>query len=91
MANSYRLSNGEYIKKSVIDARVRQAKQKKLALFLDEYGYFFCEDCKKSQGERIDCSHDISVDRCQKEGRSELAYDINNITLRCRICHQKHD
>ncbi len=57
----------------------------------EEYGYIFCEDCGRSSGTYFDCSHDVSVDKCQKEGRSELAYDVNNITIRCRECHKIWD
>lgn len=92
MANSYRMSNGERVLKSEIDARVRQAKQKKIDQMIEEYGYVFCEECgvNTSSGP-IDCSHDVSVDKCQREGKSELAWDVNNITMRCRRCHQKYD
>jgi hypothetical protein len=54
----------------------------------NEFGYNFCEEkgCGRSDG-YIDCSHDKSVNDCQREGMSELAYDKNNITIRCRDCH----
>lgn len=87
----YKLSTGKYIEKKSIDRLVKQAKKYKLELFFERHGYYFCEDCKRSDIKPIDCSHDISVDRCQKEGRAELAYNVDNITLRCRKCHNKHD
>ena len=89
--NSYKCSDGTRVPKSIIDRKVRFAKQTKLRQFFDEHGYYFCEECKVSTGTYIDCSHDISVDQCQKQGRTELAWDVNNITLRCRECHVKHD
>lgn len=92
--NYYKTSTGERVAKSTIDYRVREAKKKKIALMLDQYGYIFCEDCdvNASSGVFIDCSHEVSVDECQKTGRSELAWDINNnIKMRCRNCHEKHD
>ena len=87
---TYSTTTGERIEKTVIDARIRKAKADKLADFLSEYGYYFCEECGRSSG-RIDCSHDISVKEAQETGRTELAYDKNNITLRCRKCHNRHD
>ena len=87
---TYRTTNGERIAKSLIDAKVREAKARKLEMFFDEHGYYFCENCGTSSG-RIDCSHTISVDRCQKHGKSELAWHIGNIRLLCRKCHQEHD
>ncbi len=89
--NTYKTSDGERETKSRIDRFVRKAKHKVLADQWNEFGYNYCQDCKRSKGVYLDCSHDISVDKCQKEGRSELAWDVDNITIRCRQCHIKHD
>lgn len=89
--SSYKMSNGGRVKKSVLDRKVKEAKKLKLEEFLIKHGYFFCEDCKNNDCKPIDCSHDVSVDECQKSGRAELAWDINNITLRGRPCHNIHD
>jgi hypothetical protein len=88
---TYSTSSGERFKKSVIDVKVKRAKATKLEEQLDEYGYNFCEVCHKSSGTYLDCSHDISVKTAQETGHTELAWDVNNITIRCRLCHQKHD
>lgn len=69
--NTYRMSNGERVLKSVINRKIREAKIRKIEQFLDEHGYLFCEDCNITQG-TIDCSHTISVDKCQKSGRSNI-------------------
>ena len=87
---NYRMSNGDKVSKSVIDSRTRDAKRSALSAQFWEFGYNFCEDCLTSRG-RLDCSHTISVDKAQKTGRSELAWDVNNIKVRCRDCHRKHD
>lgn len=89
--NHYYTSKGERISKSRIDALVRNAKEKALNLQRDEFGYNFCVECKRSGGVRLDCSHTISVDEAQKTRRTELAYDVSNIKIRCRSCHIKHD
>ncbi len=91
MANSYTTSTGERVLKSVVDKRVREAKAKKLQQMLDEHNYIFCEDCSRSDIKPLDCSHDIGVKDAQESGRAELAWDVNNITIRCRSCHQKYD
>jgi len=31
------------------------------------------------------------VDSCQKNGRCEKAWDLNNIRILCRYHHKKHD
>ena len=90
---NYRTSKGLKISKSNIDRLVHNAKAIKLKLFYEEHGYFFCEECKKNEyaSGRIDCAHIVSVKKCQEEGRSELAYDVDNLRLLCRQCHQIHD
>lgn len=89
--NSYKTSTGERLKKSVIDSLVKKAKGQKVRSQFDEHGYNFCEDCKVSSGTYLDCSHIESVNSCQKNGRSEKAFDLENIKILCRTCHEKHD
>lgn len=89
--NSYKTSNGDRIKQTKIDCLIRKAKETKVNDQLEEYGYNFCESCGVSSGVYLDCSHDISVKEAKETGRTELAYDPNNITILCRNCHQKKD
>jgi hypothetical protein len=88
---NYRTSSGEKVSQSVIDRRIREAKKQKIEIFLREHGFIFCEECKVSSGTYFDCSHDIPVQKCKEQGRTELAWDVDNITIRCRECHKKHD
>jgi primosomal protein N' len=88
--NTFQTSKGERISKGKIDRNIRKAKEMKLTQFINEHGYYFCEDCEAAFC-RLDCSHDISVNEAQNSGRTELAWDVNNITLRCRECHRKHN
>ncbi|WP_233901399.1 hypothetical protein [Tenacibaculum piscium] len=57
----------------------------------DEYGYNFCENCKRSNGTYIDCSHDVSVKKAKEIGKTELCFSVDNITMLCRDCHKKKD
>lgn len=79
------------MEKPKIDRLIREAKAKKLDQMMDEHGYVFCEQCGVSSGTYLDCSHDLSVNDCQRSGRTELAWDVDNLTIRCRSCHIKHD
>ena len=89
---TYKTSSGERVKKSYIDRKVSKSKKEVLQDLLDEHGYNFCVKCGiNSNNEIIDCSHDISVDECQKSGRSELAWDKSNIKPTCRKCHNEKD
>ena len=85
--NYYKTSSGDRIAKSVIDSRVRKAKIKLLSNQICEHGYNFCQKCGISSGVRLDCSHILSVDYCQKNGMSEKAYDVGNMEVLCRECH----
>lgn len=89
--NTYKTSTGERLKKSVIDSLVKKAKKEKLKQQFEEFGFNFCEDCHISGGVFLDCSHDISVKECQESGQAEKAFDVENIKIRCRSCHQKKD
>ena len=82
----YRMTNGDMIDKKKIDRLVSEAKRSYLEMFFDEHGYFFCERTKRSDLP-LDCSHIISVKECQESGRTELAWNFNNIELLCRESH----
>lgn len=84
-------SDGERISTSICDLRIRRAKAQKLKEFEAIHGYLFCEDCGRNDCKPIDCSHDISVNKAKNMGQTELCWDVKNITLRGRKCHQKHD
>lgn len=87
---TYYTSTGIKVTKVFIDGQIRKCKARVLEAQKEEYGYNFCQECKTSAG-RLDCSHNISVDECQKSGNSELAYTDSNVTVLCRNCHQKKD
>ena len=89
--NSYECSNGDRLKQSVIDRLITKAKAQKVREQFEDYQYNFCEECGISQGTYIDCSHDISVKKAKESGRTELCFDVNNITMLCRKCHQIKD
>lgn len=87
---TFKTSLGERIPKGKIDRNIRYAKAEKILQFKNHHGRCYCEVCGSNQGP-IDCSHDVSVNEAQNSGRTELTWDVNNITLRCRECHRKHD
>ena len=89
--NRYLCSDGTRVPKSIVDRKIREAKARKIAKFIEEHGYVYCEVCHKINCVPIDSSHDIPVSECQNSGRTELAWDTNNITLTGRKCHQKKD
>ena len=89
---TYSTSTGQRLTTSQIDSRTRQAKKLKISGFIDEYGHVFCEECGcNSSNTYIDCSHDISVKKAKENGQAEQCYNVKNITLLCRRCHQVKD
>lgn len=86
---NYKLSNGEYISKKEIDRRIIKAKARKREVFWDEYGYFYCERCKKNTCKHISVSHIYSTKSCQEGGASEMSYDVNNLELLGLNCHME--
>lgn len=91
MANTYMMSTGDRVSKTTIDYKVREAKKKLLSNQLLDFGYNFCVNCNKSSSVYLDCAHDISVKECQESGKSELAWCVGNMKVKCRECHQKQD
>lgn len=98
--NKCKCSDGTYIAVSLLNKLITAAKKSKSSKMMEEYGYVFCEDCmefgvppgvNQLELKIFDHSHEISVDECKKSGRSELAADVNNIRMRCRYHHRKHD
>lgn len=90
--NTYGTSNGDRFTTPQIDAKIRKAKQEKIAQFTNDWGYIFCESCGiNASNTYIDCSHDISVKKAKESGQSQQCWNVKNITLRCRKCHKKHD
>jgi hypothetical protein len=89
--NIYKDSEGNSWTSLVVESKIREAKRSKIDQFVDENGYAFCEICKRNDCKPIDCSHDISVKEAKESGRVELSWDVSNITLRGRRCHQIHD
>lgn len=89
--SKYMQSNGLYIKKSILDRKTREAKAVVLENQRDDIGYNVCITCERNDCKPVTCAHLISVDECQKTGRAELAWDIENIIPEGLPCHQKRD
>ena len=87
---TYRLSNNTRLSKQIIDRKISEAKNYVRAKQNLEHGYNFCVKCGiNDRHSIIDCSHIVSVDDCQKNSKTELAWDTNNIEMLCRKCHDE--
>lgn len=84
---TFRMSNGDKIKKELLNTRISKAKEIYSDSFLSEKGYHYCERCERNDCNGVSRSHIISVDECQKSGRAELAYCQQNLELLGQKCH----
>lgn len=90
MANKVKLSNGMSILKSALDRKIEEAKADYSENFILDNGYVFCEHCGKNPAgcPGIARSHIIGVNEAQNTGRSELAYDLQNLEHVGQKCHR---
>lgn len=100
-------SEGRRWNSAQIAREITKGKAIKISRHIDIWGYEFCEHevdpstpnniagmCgKNASSGYIDCSHEISVERCKNDPMIplELAWDPDNIKLRCRKHHAEHD
>lgn len=91
--NHYFTSEGERVSQSTVDYRIKKAKAEALKNQHDEHGYNFCESCgvNANHSGKLDCSHDISVKKAKESGKTEQCWNVGNITILCRKCHQNKD
>ncbi len=82
---SFKDSKGNRYSKSNIDTNIRVAKSLFVQDAIDE-GKQYCWACGKTW-ERLSCSHIISVNDCQNDGKCEGAWDKANLQLECLKCH----
>lgn len=91
--NTYSTTTGERLNRQQIETRIRKAKGLLIDQQLLHYGYNFCQSCGINQnaGIPLDCSHTVSVKECLETGKAELAFDVDNMRVLCRRCHNEHD
>jgi len=53
-------------------------------------GYNYCQQCKRSDL-RLDVAHIVSRKKAKEMGTSELCWDMDNMKILCRKCHQNLD
>jgi tRNA 2-selenouridine synthase SelU len=89
--NIYHTSDGKRVGRTYVDYQIRKAKERKLAIQMEEQGYNFCETCKRNDDIPVTNAHIISVKECLESGRSELAWSLDNLILEGMQCHKIRD
>lgn len=89
--NTYLCTDGSRVTQGQIDSRMRKAKANLIQEQFDDEGYNFCRKCNRSTGTYFDCSHIISIQDAKNLGQTEQCWNVNNMRILCRECHQKVD
>ena len=74
-----------------IDRKSAETAKQLLEDQLIEYGYNFCEVCKRNDCKPIDVAHLVSRKEAKESGMAELCWSEDNQKIMGRKCHQKHD
>lgn len=86
--NKYLCSDGSKVSQGIIESRMRKSKAELIQIQVENHGYNHCTKCGKSSGTRLDCSHIISIREAKNIGKAELCWDVKNMRILCRDCHQ---
>ena len=89
--NTYSTSWGERFTTDQINRKSDAAAKKKLEEQKLTYGYNFCTECNRNDCRPIDVAHIVSRKEAKETGRVELCWDLNNLKILGRQCHQEKD
>ena len=89
--NTYSDSQGNRYTTEQIERRIKKSALELLEIQFLEYGYNFCESCKRNDDKPIDVSHTISRKKAKEDGCVEVLWDLSNLEILGRKCHVKKD
>jgi hypothetical protein len=89
--NQYFDSNGNSYNQNQIDNRIRKAGLELLDLQFLEFGYNFCEKCKRNDCKPIDVSHNTSRKKAKELRQVELSWTHKEMEILGRKCHKIKD
>jgi len=89
--NTYSDSQGNRYTTPQIERNIKKSALELLEIQFIEYGYNFCERCKRSSGTYLDVSHTISRKKAKEDGIVEVLWDLSNLEILCRYHHKLKD
>jgi hypothetical protein len=89
--NTYFDSDGNGYTTPQIERRITKAGESKLLEQQFEHGFNFCEKCKRNDCNPIDVSHTISRKYAKENSCVEVLWDLENLEILGRDCHQIKD
>ena len=91
MPNTYSDSQGNRYTTPQIERKIKKSALELLQIQFIEYGYNFCQRCKRNDCKPIDVSHNISRKQAKEDGIVEVLWDYDNLEILGRRCHQIKD
>jgi 5-methylcytosine-specific restriction endonuclease McrA len=88
---TYSDSDGKRYTTREIEYRIKKAAVELLDIQYLEHGYNFCSKCKRNDCKPIDVSHTISRKKAKEDGMVEKLWDLDNLEILGRKCHEKKD
>lgn len=88
---TYSQTNGIKLTSAQIDRYINKAGRTLLELQFLEHGYNFCSKCNRNDCKPIDVSHNISRKKAKEDGNVEILWDLDNLEILGRKCHQQKD
>jgi len=89
--NTYSDSKGKRYTTPQIEHNIKKAALELLEIQFIEYGYNFCQRCKRNDCKPIDVSHTISRKKAKEDGMVQVLWDYDNLEILGRRCHQIKD
>ena len=89
--NTYSDSNGKRYTTPKIEQRIKKSALDVLDMQFLEFGYNFCQSCKRNDCKPIDVSHTISRKKAKEDGCVEVLWAYNNLEILGRKCHKIKD
>ena len=91
MKPTYSDSQGNRYTTEQIERKIKKAALELLEMQFLEYGYNFCESCKRNDDKPIDVSHTISRKKAKEDGCVEVLWSYDNLEILGRLCHKIKD
>lgn len=88
---TYSDSDGKRWTTDQIDRKSDKAARELLEIQFLELGYNVCDECRRNDCKPIDVAHLVSRKEAKETGRAELCWDMDNMKILGRECHQKLD
>ena len=89
--NTYSDSKGNRYTTEQINRKSDKSAKLLIELQFLDHGYNFCTECLRNDCKPIDVSHTVSRKQAKEDGCVEVLWDLDNLEILGRRCHQIKD